>query len=155
MIRPTGRAALILSVYNEQVIIHGKFGAQLRCANILNVSRQYVEQLVKAHPHKLVAVPEKVRYVICKVCECEVPSSLTYKRTCRDCKEQKLRHCGICNTVYRPDWDEINVQRHLCKKCLGNIHCTWQKENREKLNKYQAKRRREKKKCRLGDLPGA
>ena len=148
MIRPTGRAALILSIYNDEVVMRGKFGAQLRCANILNVSRQYIEQIVKMYPQRLIGSPERVKYVTCRVCECEVPTSLTYRRICKDCKEQKLRHCSSCNTVYRPDWDEINIQRHICKECLIKVHCAWQKENRDKLNKYQAKRRREKRRSR-------
>lgn len=139
-LRPTKRASQILDEYNRQVIANGRFGAMVNCAKVLKISRQCVEQIIKKFPQKLIVINE-IEYITCKICECEVPKGLINKGICRDCKEQDLRHCPKCNTVYRLSVSKKKILRQICNSCIVKAHNFWQQSNKEYLNqKYRSRR---------------
>ena len=101
MLKPTKYALLILELVRAEALRAGWYGAKIRVARQLGVSKQAVDCSLARHRHRMVLLAGVDRqYGRCRVCGSDYPAGFGRLAVCRDCVEQRLRRCA-CGAVGR------------------------------------------------------
>lgn len=140
MYKPSTKTWEKLKVYIEEYSL-GKYGAMIRTANRLGVSKQYVEILVRKYNDYITPkLPMDVgKTFTCKVCKNSLSKKFKksgFKQLCIYCYEKQIFICSRCGANFLGDYNSETYNTHVCRSCsvklIGQYHKRVRKEGGEK-----------------------